>query len=453
MMQGVDTCLICSQICGPDKIPVDIDRNRGNTVYACSYNCQQMWQALLAQMLQQQQQQQQQQVLAAMQQVLAQGGSQQQPYGNFFPGFTPTDGQFQQQQSQPQQQQQQNPPPSQSNYKRPSTSKPVLYSNHATNQPEAPSTSVTARVPEEEPAPKKIKSESTEPKPASSNEKTDNVSNNTETKVVHYRTLYVVADTNVLLEHLIEILNLRVLESVTVVIPTVVIHELDGLKRSEDESVSSRSKSALRIIHESLLSNASLVKKWMRGQSPHEVLGMSETLVPLRNNDDQILNCALYFLRRVASPEDGLILTTNDEGLRLKALLSNVETKNVTQLLSCLPVKSSGGPLTIVLDAPKKGSVASFMNAALPRQELPLQNNVMLWKNILSHLPPRELPKMSGVCFSFYQMINGDDHVWRSSVQNTFQDRAEVLIPSSQSAKQWYIRWRRQTLTISAFNI
>lgn len=55
------------------------------------------------------------------------------------------------------------------------------------------------------------------------------------------------------------------------VIPMVVIHELDGLKRSEDESVANRSKSALRIIHESLQLNASLVKKWMRGQSPHEV--------------------------------------------------------------------------------------------------------------------------------------------------------------------------------------
>lgn len=181
---------------------------------------------------------------------------------------------------------------------------------------------------------------------------------------------------------------------------------------------------------------------------------MSDTLVPMRNNDDQILNCALYFLKKIASEEDGLILTTNDEGLRLKALLSKVETKNVNQLLSCLPVKSAPGAtgVTIVLNNTGKVNTTAINLTDAPsgRHTLPGGNDV--WKLILTYIRPKELPKMSSISFAFYQMINGDEDVWKKSIEYAFEDKTGILIPKNSSPKQWYIRWRRQTLTISSTN-
>lgn len=475
----VEICLICKQPCINSRFPLEFDTTRNVYVFACSTQCLQVWQNLV-QALQQQQQQ------AMFQQMNP----------SFAPPVIPpqtTPPFIHQQQFQMHQQlmhQQQQPqhllhPQQMQSSIRENHPIPIVNPPPLVSSPPPPivlnsstSSSISSASPTILPAASSSSSSSSASAIISSSSTSSSISTNTSNssssststsltpEVVQYKTLFVVVDTNVLLEHLYFILNLRHLESVTVVIPIVAIHELDGLKKSEDDSVATRSRNALKVIHEGLQENATKVKKWMRGQATHEILSSSDTMI-MRNNDDQILNCSIWFSKFAAGPDDGVILATNDTGLSVKALMQGLEAKNVSQLSSALPAHNEPGtPLTMVIHSkmniPSSVSASlasnaafnqSMQNSSLPRENLPMSQFASIWKNILGRLPPRSLPKLTGVCFAFYQLINGDDDIWRASITSTFQDVNGILIPPETSPKQWYMKWRRQCLTISAKNI
>ncbi|GAA5917205.1 hypothetical protein JCM6882_002256 [Rhodosporidiobolus microsporus] len=151
----------------------------------------------------------------------------------------------------------------------------------------------------------------------------------------------VVVDTNILISHLALLRDLVQLvasspsPSLTLLIPHIVLLELDGLKtssRSTDgpgraqTSISSLARAATNWLLAALKSDAAVV----RGQRK------SETLLPLDearsrggagDNDTRVLDAALFFRER----EQGVrvVLLSDDNNLRLRATVEGVEATGV----------------------------------------------------------------------------------------------------------------------------
>jgi predicted ribonuclease YlaK len=263
--------------------------------------------------------------------------------------------------------------------------------------------------------------------------------------------VFVVIDTNTLIQHLADLLNFKHHEHITIVLPLIVVHELDGLKK-EDGQTGFRARTAIKALSDALQENQMRVKKWMRGQSSFEVIQD----LPNRNNDDSILNCAQYYNKFVAPNKT--ILLTNDTALSVKAMMNSIVVMNVQRFLEDLPPVYSTH--SNVLNAKMKHAPPSLeqINSTATKQEQSLEECVAelpghlpvdLWRYILGHLPVRNLPVASRVCTAFYKMINMNDVVWRLSIRNTFKDFNSVLVPKGANAKEWYVKWRRSTLTLN----
>ncbi|KAJ4943682.1 hypothetical protein JOQ06_006180 [Pogonophryne albipinna] len=137
--------------------------------------------------------------------------------------------------------------------------------------------------------------------------------------------LILVLDTNILLSHLDYIKKIRMnglgdLGFPIVLIPWVVLQELDSLKRGRglSGSVAHLATPAISYIYNCLKSRAPFL--W--GQSMQQA-SESNNGLNAENNDDRVLQCCLQY--QSLYPECAHILCTNDKNLCSKALLSGVK--------------------------------------------------------------------------------------------------------------------------------
>ncbi|XP_041646974.1 transcriptional protein SWT1 [Cheilinus undulatus] len=144
--------------------------------------------------------------------------------------------------------------------------------------------------------------------------------------------LILVLDTNILISHLSYVKKIRAngLEALgfpVIVIPWVVLQELDSLKRggSMSSSVAHQATPAISYICNTLKNREP--RLW--GQSMQQAARSSNDL-KAENNDDRVLQCCLQY--QALYPECALILCTNDKNLCSKALLSGVNALNKDDL-------------------------------------------------------------------------------------------------------------------------
>ncbi|CAG11609.1 unnamed protein product [Tetraodon nigroviridis] len=149
---------------------------------------------------------------------------------------------------------------------------------------------------------------------------------NTLCKQPSQQDLILVLDTNILLSHLAYIKNIRshgLADEVSfpvILIPWVVLQELDFLKRGKDlsGSVAHLAIPAISYIYNTLKNREP--RLW--GQSMQQAAESSYGLKG-ENNDDRVLQCCLQYQNLY--PECALILCTNDKNLCSKAFLCGVK--------------------------------------------------------------------------------------------------------------------------------
>lgn len=285
--------------------------------------------------------------------------------------------------------------------------------------------------------------------------------------------MFVVVDTNALIEHLGDILNLKQHRHLTLVIPMIVIQELDHIqKKEEGTDVGSNSRSALRAILDGLRENQGLVNKWMRGQASYEIIPETTLGVTVQNNDDQIINCVLYYKKYVCPSLEGetsgtknpsnLLLLTNDTALSVKSLMNGVPALNVQHFLQTLPPvhkinDASWAPILSyeeLIEASQKGGNSKKKLLALPTGVVvssPFNLPTDIWKRISRHLKPTNLLNLNQVSRFFYGILNDEqaDAIWAESIKKTFNDPTGILFYHTKGRiKDWYIGWRRNTLSM-----
>lgn len=156
----------------------------------------------------------------------------------------------------------------------------------------------------------------------SSKEEELNIDSNIhEFTIVRKKTIFVV-DTNFIISHLKTLEQLRLLGEKLhhqIVIPNTVIHELDGLKKSdrmqddgEREAIAKLARWGIEWIYKNLANMSSGVV----GQK------LSQRLDPDCVKDDAILDCCMFFKQK----ECFVILLSNDKNLCLKALTEGLLT-------------------------------------------------------------------------------------------------------------------------------
>nr|XP_046157739.1 transcriptional protein SWT1 [Oncorhynchus gorbuscha]XP_046157740.1 transcriptional protein SWT1 [Oncorhynchus gorbuscha] len=145
--------------------------------------------------------------------------------------------------------------------------------------------------------------------------------------------LIIVLDTNILLSHLDFVKKMRshglgALGLPTVLVPWVVLQELDSLKNRKrlSSSVAHLATPAVHYIYTCLKSQEP--RLW--GQSMQQASQSSQGL-NAENNDDRVLQCCLQY--QSLYPGGALILCTNDKNLCSKALLSGVKAFGKADLL------------------------------------------------------------------------------------------------------------------------
>ena len=130
--------------------------------------------------------------------------------------------------------------------------------------------------------------------------------------------LFIVLDTNVLLGHLNFITEVRdgmVCDlRPTLLLPWIVIQELDGLK--ENEMVGRQANKAVKFIH------ACVSDRHPRVRVQRSDEETSEKRLKIECNDDRILECCLYF--RSGVDHGGVVLFTNDVNLSVKSMVHNI---------------------------------------------------------------------------------------------------------------------------------
>ncbi|KAM6921964.1 transcriptional protein SWT1 [Xenentodon cancila] len=141
---------------------------------------------------------------------------------------------------------------------------------------------------------------------------------------LHPQVLILVLDTNILLSHLDYVKQIRprglgALGLPVVLIPWVVLQELDSLKRGRglSGSVAHLATPAISYIYNALKNR----EHHLWGQSMQQA-AESRNGLNTENNDDRVLQCCLQYQNMY--PECALILCTNDKNLCSKALLSGV---------------------------------------------------------------------------------------------------------------------------------
>lgn len=132
-----------------------------------------------------------------------------------------------------------------------------------------------------------------------------------------------ILDTNILIhgEHPEILDDLReAMPNLKVIVPYVMIQELDGLKTRPN--IGSNVQIAINRLHLLIVTNAKKTT-WIRSQKPDETLPLPGVVA--KNNDDRILEIANYFNTYSKAPHKAMLLT-NDKNLQLKATSFNITT-------------------------------------------------------------------------------------------------------------------------------
>jgi PIN domain/F-box-like len=288
-----------------------------------------------------------------------------------------------------------------------------------------------------------------------------------------------------------------------------VLRELDGLKAG---SVGHLARDALRRLHAELTASADLMwdHKRVVAQAAHESchsVGLPPSFsqaVNVVNNDDRILDCALWYKQRYSTSCE-VLLVTEDLGLLCKALANSVAAKKLPELLATLPpVHERGGLAKNTNCFEPRGGDAAATTAAEPEFSLASSPPVTapgtptnemveepeltevesssgdasllpasLWQEVFGFCHPRDLARVSQVSRAFHG-LSGENSVWLRSVRRMLgekldQDddgnqgenedtdlqlhllgrlRGSQLVPKDQHARDWYQWWRRSILPV-----
>lgn len=305
---------------------------------------------------------------------------------------------------------------------------------------------------------------------------------------------FLIVDTNAWITALDPVLSLRRHHPrLTVIVPSAVVQELDGLKRAQEEEADGqsqpqrglgfRARAAIKAIYDATTG----AEPWVRGQRYDEHLGPA---FKTENRDDEILSCALFFHSRV-SPS---ALITGDYGLALKSTINGVPTTDMRGLLDSLsafnhdndantrstpPTSSDQGafkrkspddgsgpnkrrrtssdavdiPGFCFTGVPSDGEEDSVPEAAVEPSEtapcgslllsLPLELQI----KVMSFLPPRALLQVSLVASDLHRLLTAQgqfsDAIWADALRRSHGVRA---FGSARSPKQWYLNWRRSVV-------
>ncbi|KAL3856196.1 hypothetical protein ACJMK2_010974, partial [Sinanodonta woodiana] len=170
------------------------------------------------------------------------------------------------------------------------------------------------------------------------------------------RPLFLVADTNCFIDHLSSIVKLLRSKRYTIVVPLVVISELDGLCQGSREGqyvsvehgvkVKAKSKEAITLLEEEFeKKNSHLKAQTSKGSVLDTIAFRAEETDSSGNNDDLVLSCCLHYCKDKARdfmPKDkdspvrlyrDVVLLTDDRNLRLKAHTCNVPVKDVPSFI------------------------------------------------------------------------------------------------------------------------
>uniref|UniRef100_A0A3P8SN08 Transcriptional protein SWT1 n=1 Tax=Amphiprion percula TaxID=161767 RepID=A0A3P8SN08_AMPPE len=186
--------------------------------------------------------------------------------------------------------------------------------------------------------------------------------------------LILVLDTNILLSHLDYVKKIRfhglgALGLPVVLIPWVVLQELDSLKRGKGfaGSVAHLATPAISYIYNSLKSR----EPYLWGQSMQQA-AESINGVNAENNDDRVLQCCLQYQNLY--PECALILCTNDKNLCSKGLLSGVHALCKNDLESKVERSRHGLDILENIQAPRLPHVSPQISSPmLSRSSTPVQ--------------------------------------------------------------------------------
>ncbi|CAG8445622.1 3683_t:CDS:2 [Ambispora leptoticha] len=137
----------------------------------------------------------------------------------------------------------------------------------------------------------------------------------------------IVVDTNFLLSHLAFVKSLiyehAKLNNLVIIVPWIVLQELDGLKgcpkkqhnNNSQPALSTLAQTAINFLHNCLLNG----QEGVRGQRLDENVDKAE------KNDDKILDCCRYFKLEARCP---VTLLSNDKNLCVKAMVHEIPTES-----------------------------------------------------------------------------------------------------------------------------
>uniref|UniRef100_A0A671PJA3 Telomerase-binding protein EST1A n=1 Tax=Sinocyclocheilus anshuiensis TaxID=1608454 RepID=A0A671PJA3_9TELE len=175
---------------------------------------------------------------------------------------------------------------------------------------------------------------------------------------IEIRPFYLVPDTNGFIDHLDGLRKLLACRTYILVVPLIVITELDGLAKGQGSregvgngaharQVQERARSAVMFLEKAFESRDPCIRALTsRGNTLESIAFRSEdTSGQKGNNDDVILSCCLHYCQDKAkdfmpAERNGLVrlrrevvLLTDDRNLRVKALTRNVPVRDIPAFL------------------------------------------------------------------------------------------------------------------------
>ncbi|KAI8975042.1 PIN domain-containing protein [Mycotypha africana] len=238
--------------------------------------------------------------------------------------------------------------------------------------------------------------------------------------------------------------------SLLVVLPWIVIQELDSLKSRASESVKSSVRMAMRFIEIRLLQKMTSLRGQQMDQVYDKYLESSKRNSNVKG-DDRILDCCLYFNKVNRKP---VTLLSNDRNLCIKAMIHQIDTvsaESVPKLESLLnkllsskpftkktaPTSSSAVTPTITLyDQPKTVDLSLYDDP--PTINIPLSS-------LMSSSQRQEAQQQSPSTIEDYSMDVDDDdsHFYTSNSQQRTLHNSSTTTNSSTINAVEDIDWLR----------
>uniref|UniRef100_A0A3P8NSN7 Telomerase-binding protein EST1A n=1 Tax=Astatotilapia calliptera TaxID=8154 RepID=A0A3P8NSN7_ASTCA len=168
------------------------------------------------------------------------------------------------------------------------------------------------------------------------------------------RPLFLVPDTNGFIDHLTGLKKLLQCGTYIIVVPLIVITELDGLAKGQDsfgggvEAVQEKARMAVAFLEKGFEAREQCLRALTsRGNQLESIAFRSEDMSGQQgNNDDIILSCCLHYCKDKAKDfmphqrngtvrlQREVVLLTDDRNLRVKALTRNVPVRDIPSFLS-----------------------------------------------------------------------------------------------------------------------